>query len=106
MPGGTGIPIDASLADSSAINPTQNLDTATTINFGSGYINNPNTATTIPTATPTATSALGSAGATVTPAGTSLGGLTKTEGEWIIGIGILILTLAVGAVLYEKGVLK
>jgi len=99
-------PINASLAASSAINPTQTIDTATTINFGAGYIDTPNSTTTIPTATPTATSALGNAASDVTPGGVSLGGITKTQGEWIAGIAILLFTLGLGAWMFEKGHLK
>lgn len=104
--GGTGIPVSVSAAASSAISPTQNLNTATTINFGAGYIEAPNSTTTIPSATPTATAALGNAAAQVGTVPVSLGGITTRQGEWIAGIAVVLFAIGIGAWLFERGHLK
>jgi hypothetical protein len=100
--------VDASLAASSANNTALEQNNSTSINFGAGVIEAPNTFTTPQTATPVATSALGSAASNVAPSGgSSLGGftLTKTQGELIAGAVVLLVVIGIGAYLHSKKIL-
>ncbi len=113
MPGaGYNIPI--SLSAASSLTPSQQIQAGTAINFGAGYISAPGSFTANPTSIPSAvsTAAEGNAAAqqatdaTVSPAGSSLGGLSKVQGELLIVGVVAAVLLGVGALLYEKGILK
>jgi hypothetical protein len=114
MAGALGISGAASSA--AALNPTNNLGLNSYVNFGAGYIDNPETNTTTPTVTqtPTATSAEGAPASSDTQGGSSeiptaqtdMFGISETTGVYIGLVVLVVVMLGVGAYLYERKVIK
>ncbi len=113
MPG-AGLGISGAASSAAALNPTNNLNLQSYVNFGAGYIAAPSTNVTTPTVTqtPTATSAEGAPASSQTQGGSSgvpqvdSLGISQTTGVYI-GLAVLVVVvLGVGAVLYEKKILR
>ncbi len=110
---GAGYNIPISLSAAASLTPSQQIQNGTAINFGAGYISAPGSFVSDPTSVPSAvsTAAEGNAqssdaaqvGSAGQPAG---GGISKLQGEIITISVVAAVLLALGALLYEKGVIK